>query len=56
MAMHWRCLIGVHQWRLVQTGRRDAYSECVRCGKHDWVRHLNRHVGGRSSGNLPPGG
>ena len=33
MAMHWRCLIGVHQWR-----------------------HLDRQLGGRSSGNLPPGG
>src|SRR5690242_16594882 len=57
MARHWRCLIGWHDWRLIPTGKHDAYSACARCGKHDWVRHLSRHVDGRhDSSNLPPGG
>jgi predicted nucleic acid-binding Zn ribbon protein len=38
----WRCLLGRHDWRLVKTADRDKYSECTRCGKHDWRRHLER--------------
>ena len=57
MAKDWRCLLGLHRWRLVHTADRDQYSECIRCGKHDWSRHLNRSVdGGHDSSNLPPGG
>ena len=56
MARDWRCLIRRHDWRLVETADRDKYSECVRCGKRDYVRHLGGAVGGRGMGNLPPGG
>jgi len=56
MAKDWRCVLGRHKWRLVETANHDTYSECSRCGKHDYVRHLNREVGGRGMGNLPPGG
>ena len=52
----WRCLIGRHQWRLLEKADHDKYSECARCGKRDYVRHFNRAVGGRDMGNLPQGG
>lgn len=52
----WRCQIGRHRWRLIEKVDHDKYSECSRCGKHDYVRHLNRLVGDRGMGNLPPGG
>ena len=38
MAKDWRCLIGRHDWRAVETDNRDKYVECTRCGKHDWTR------------------
>jgi hypothetical protein len=50
MAKDWRCLIGRHDWRVVETAHRDKYSECGRCGKHDWVRALPRRV---EKGKLP---
>ena len=56
MARNWRCMVGRHAWRLRETPDRDKYSECLRCGKRDYVRHLNRVVGGRGMGNLPGGG
>jgi hypothetical protein len=56
MAKDWRCLVGRHAWRLMEKADHDKYSECVRCGKHDYVRHLNRAVGARGIGNLPSGG
>lgn len=56
MAKGWRCLIRGHRWQLVETADRDKHSECVRCGKHDYTRHLRGAVGGRRMGNLPPGG
>jgi hypothetical protein len=55
MAKDWRCLIGRHDWRVVETDNRDKYAECTRCGKHDWKR-LVKWSGGRDMGNLPPGG
>ena len=55
MAKDWRCLIGRHDWRAVETDNRDKYAECTRCGKHDWTR-LVKWSGGGDVNNLPPGG
>lgn len=65
----WRCLLGQHSWRVVDSGdvivggargpviERDRYSECTRCGKHDWRRHLTRTAASwRGGGNMPAGG
>ena len=64
----WRCLVGRHDWRVVTTGDalmgarwpvidRDKYSECTRCGKHDFRRHLARTAGSwRGDGNMGAGG
>ena len=54
MAKDWRCLIGRHDWRVVETDNRDKYAECSRCGKHDWKR-LVKWSGGGDVNNLPPG-
>ena len=55
MAKDWRCLIGRHDRRVVETDNRDKYAECTRCGKHDWTR-LVKWSGGGDVNNLPPGG
>jgi hypothetical protein len=54
MAKDWRCLIGRHDWRVVETATRDKYSECVRCGKHDWIRPLNPVMGPKWRGGGDP--
>jgi hypothetical protein len=57
MARNWRCLIGQHDWRVVDVGKRDKYAECARCGKHDWQRLTQREVGPKwRGGAMPPGG
>jgi hypothetical protein len=57
MARNWRCLLGRHDWREVETPDRDRYAECTRCGKTDWQRTVPRHVGGKLQGlDPPPGG
>jgi hypothetical protein len=56
MAKDWRCLIGRHEWGVVETANRDKYSECVRCGKHDWIRPLNPVIAPKwRGGGDPPG-
>src|SRR5262245_27339811 len=36
-AVVWRCLIGRHDWRLVELADGFRYSECFRCGRHHWI-------------------
>ena len=55
MARHWRCLIGRHDWRTVETPDRDKYAECTRCGKHDWRRLLTK-TSSKWRGSDPPAG
>jgi hypothetical protein len=56
MAKDWRCLIGRHEWRVVETATRtpgldhphrdrDKYAECLRCRKRDWTRALDPKMG-----------
>jgi hypothetical protein len=54
MAIHWRCLIGRHDWREVETPGGDTFAECTRCGKHDWQR-LVRDPSGKWHGEPPAG-
>jgi hypothetical protein len=56
VARSWRCLIGMHKWRTVETPDRDKYAECIRCGKHDWKRHMPRTSSEWHGGDMPPGG
>jgi hypothetical protein len=57
MTTHWQCLIGRHDWHVVQTPDRDKYAECSRCGKHDWSRLTTPQAGPRFRGGaMPPGG
>jgi hypothetical protein len=59
MARDWRCLIGRHDWRVVEVQKpdRDKYAECTRCGKHDWQRLMAKQVGAKwRGGAMPPGG
>ena len=56
MAKNWRCLIGRHDWRTVETPDRDKYAECTRCGKHDWTRLIPRITSKWRGGSTPPGG
>ena len=51
----WRCRIGWHDWRAVETPDRDKYAECTRCGKRDW-RRLIENVTGKYRGDDPPPG
>jgi hypothetical protein len=51
----WRCRIGFHDWRAVETADRDKYAECTRCGKRDW-RRLLQNVTGEFRGSEPPPG
>jgi hypothetical protein len=53
MAIHWRCLIGRHDWREVATPD-DKFAECTRCGKHDW-RRLVQDTQGKWHGEPPAG-
>jgi hypothetical protein len=55
MARHWRCLIGRHDWRTVETPAGDKYAECTRCGKHDWRRLVPR-TSSQWRGGDPPAG
>ena len=54
MATHWRCLIGRHDWRAVDTPDGDKFAECTRCGKHDWQR-LVQDTQGPWHGEPPAG-
>jgi hypothetical protein len=56
MAKDWRCLIGRHDWREVETPDHDKYAECTRCGKHDWQRTVAPQVGTKWRGGGMPGG
>jgi hypothetical protein len=56
MARHWRCLIGRHDWREVETPDRDKYAECTSCEKRDWQRLLRHTSSEWRGGNMPPGG
>ena len=55
MARDWRCLIGRHDWRTVETPDRDKYAECTRCGKHDWRRVLTKTSSNWRGSDPPPG-
>lgn len=56
MARHWRCLIGRHDWRKVETPDGDQFAECSRCGRHDWRRLVPRTSSQWRGGSMPPGG
>ena len=51
----WRCRIGLHNWRAVETADHDKYAECTRCGKRDWRRLLGRASGKWGGGSPMPG-
>jgi hypothetical protein len=54
MARDWRCLMGRHDWRTVETPDRDKYAECTRCGKHDRKRLIPRTSSQWRGGSVPP--
>jgi hypothetical protein len=55
MAKDWRCLIGRHDWRVVEAAHKDKYAECTRCGKRDWQRLMTQTSAGWRGGDMPPG-
>jgi len=55
MSGNWRCLIGWHDWREVETADRDHYAECNRCSNRDWRRLLRRVASEYRPVGFPPG-
>ena len=55
MSKDWHCRIGRHDWREVEMPDHDKCSECTRCGKRDWRRHLQRTSNKWGGGSPWPG-
>jgi hypothetical protein len=54
MSRDWRCRIGWHDWREVETPDHDKCAECTRCVKRDWRRLLRRVAGEYRRGGEAP--
>jgi len=51
MPKDWRCWVGLHDWRAIETADHDKYAECTKCGKRDWRRLLQNVTGNKRGDN-----